>query len=84
VYSRLLPEIKNERDRVQRYVDVLDDKTREMERLTTTLRDAEDEKQRSRGSQEVLVIRLRASVSLWPKNCSFDAALFEWVAYTGD
>jgi len=62
-------------------MDMVDDKTREMERLTMTLRDAEE---RERERQQVLVTRLRASVSLCSTNCSFDAALFERVAYTGD
>ena len=80
--SRLLLEIENERDRGQRYMDKLDDKTREVERLTMALRDAEDEKQRERDRQQVLVARLRASVC--STNCGFGAALIDRVAYTGD
>jgi hypothetical protein len=43
-------------------MDKLDDKTREIERLTMALRDAEDERDRDRDRQQVLVARLRASV----------------------
>jgi len=76
--SRLLLEIENERDRVQQYMDKLDDKTREVERLTMVLHDAEDEKERERDRQQVLVARLRASVC--SINCGFDAALIGRVA----
>ena len=81
-YTRLSLEIENERDRVQQYMDKLDDKTREVERLTMALRDADDEKERERERQQVLVARLRASVC--STNCSFGAALIGRVAYTGD
>jgi len=74
-YSRLLLEINNERDRVQRYMDKLDNKIREIERLTMALRDAEDQKERERERQQVLVARLRASVC--STNCGFDAALID-------
>lgn len=60
--SRLQLEIENERDRAQQCMDKLDDKTREIERLTMALRDAEDERDRDRDRQQVLVARLRASV----------------------
>jgi len=80
--SRLLLEIENERDRVQQYMDKLDDKTREIEKLTLALRDAEDEKERERDRQQVLVARLRASVC--STNCGFGAALMDRVACTGD
>ena len=80
-YSRLSLEIESERDRVQQYMDKLDDKTREVERLTMALRDAEDEKDRDQDRQQVLVARLRASVC--STNCGFGAALIDWVAYTG-
>jgi len=79
--SRLLLEIENERDRGQQYMDKLDDKTREIERLTMALRDAEDEQERKRDRQQVLVARLRASVC--STNCGFCAALVDLVAYTG-
>ena len=80
--SRLLLEIENERDRVQQYMDKLDDKAREIERLTMALRDAEDEKEREQERQQVLVARLRASVC--PTNRGFGAALIDLVGYTGD
>jgi len=80
--SRLLLEIENERDRGQQYMDKLDDKTREIEKLTMALRDAEDEKERERDRQQVLVARLRASVC--STNCGFGAALMDRVACTGD
>jgi len=69
--SRLLLEIENERDRGQQYMDKLDDKTREIERLTMALRDAEDEqdRDRDRDRQLVLVARLRASV--WPRRGAY-------------
>ena len=62
-------------------MDNLDDKTREIEKLTMALRDAEDEKEREWERQLVLVARLRASVC--PTNCRFGAALIDRVAYTG-
>jgi len=80
--SRLLLEIENERDRVQQYMDKLDEKTWEIEKLTMALRDAEDEKDRDRDRQQVLVARLRASVC--STNCGFGAALIDRVACTGD
>lgn len=79
---RLQLEVENERDRVQRCMVKLDDKTREIERLTMVLRDAEDEKERERERQHVLVARLRASVS--STTCSFGEALIDRVAHTGD
>ena len=80
--SRLLLEIKNECDRVQQYMDKLDDKTREIEKLTMALRDAEDEKEQEWDRQQVLVARLRASVC--STSCSFGTALIDQVAYIGD
>jgi hypothetical protein len=44
------------------------------------LRDAEDEKERERDRQQVLVACLRASVC--SPNCGFGAALIDRVAYT--
>jgi len=55
--SRLLLGIENERNRGQKYMDKFDDKTREVERLTMALCDAEE-----RERQQVLVAHLRASV----------------------
>ena len=73
-YSRPLLEINNERDRVQRYMDQLDDEI-QIDRLTMALRDAEDQKERERERQQVLVARLRASVC--STNCGLDAALID-------
>jgi len=80
--SRLLLEIKNECDRVQQYMDKLDDKTWEIEKLTMALCDAEDEKEWERDRQQVLVARLQASVC--STSCGFGTALIDRVAYTGD
>jgi len=56
--SRLSLEIENERNQVQQYMDKLDDKTREVERLTMALRDAEDEKDRDQDRQQASARRL--------------------------
>jgi chromosome segregation ATPase len=86
VFEEMCPQLRleaeNERDRVEQYMVKLDDKTREIERLTMVLRDAEDEKERERERQHVLVARLRASVC--STTCSFGTALIDRVAYTGD
>jgi chromosome segregation ATPase len=60
--TRLSLQVENERDRVQQYMNKLDDKTLEIEKLTMALRDADDEKERERERQQVLIARLRASV----------------------
>jgi hypothetical protein len=60
--SMLQLEVETERERVQQYMDKLEDKSQEVEKLTMALRDANDEKEHERDLQQCLVARLRASV----------------------
>jgi hypothetical protein len=61
-YSRLLQEAEKERSQARQYADKLEDNTREIQRLTVALRNADDEAKREQERQHVLVSRLRASV----------------------
>lgn len=60
--SMLLLEVETERGRVRQYMDKLEDKSQEVEKLTMALRDADDEKECEREYQQCLIARLRASV----------------------
>ena len=62
--SRLGLEVERERDRAQQYLGVIEDKTREMDKLTVALRTADDEASQERERQHVIIARLRASVRL--------------------
>jgi predicted RNase H-like nuclease (RuvC/YqgF family) len=65
--SRLLLEVERERNRAQQYLAVIEDKTREIDKLTVALRTADDEASQEREQQQlqhVLIARLRASVRL--------------------
>lgn len=62
--SRLGLEVERERDRAQQYLGVIEDKTREIDKLTVALRTADDEASQERERQHVIIARLRASVRL--------------------
>jgi septal ring factor EnvC (AmiA/AmiB activator) len=60
--SGLLLEVEKERNRAQQYLAVVEDKTREIDKLIVALRTAQDEAEEERERQYVLIARLRASV----------------------
>ncbi len=60
--SGLLLEVEKERNRAQQYLAVVEDKTREIDKLIVALRNAQDEAEEEREQQHVLIARLRASV----------------------
>jgi hypothetical protein len=60
--SRLLLEAKEERSQARQYAERLENKTREIQKLTVALRNADDEAEQERERQRILVSRLRASV----------------------
>jgi cell division FtsZ-interacting protein ZapD len=62
--SNLLVEVDRERNRAQQYLAVIEDKTREIDKLAVALRTADDEASQERERQHVLIARLRASVRL--------------------
>jgi chromosome segregation ATPase len=64
--SVLLLEVETERDRARQYMDKLEDKSEEVEKLRMALRDANDEKEHERELQQCLVARFRASVCPTP------------------
>jgi chromosome segregation ATPase len=61
-HSRLQLEVEKERNQAQQYLAVIEDKTREIDRLTVALRTADDEASQEQERQHVLIARLRASV----------------------
>lgn len=69
--SALLLEVETERNRTQLYMNIVQDKTREVEELMAALRDDDDERRQERDQQDVLVARLRAAV-----RCQFYATVF--------
>jgi len=62
--SRLRLEVGRERDQAQQYLAVIEDQTREIDKLVVALRTADDEASQERERQHVLIARLRASVRL--------------------
>jgi hypothetical protein len=62
--SILRLEVEKERDRGQQYLAVIQDKTREIDKLMLARRTADDEASQERERQHVLIARLRASVCL--------------------
>jgi hypothetical protein len=60
--SRLGLEVERERDRAQQYLAVVEDRTREIDKLTVALHTADDEASQEREQQHVIIARLRASV----------------------
>jgi chromosome segregation ATPase len=60
--SRLQLEVERQRSQAQQYANRLEGKSREIERLTTALRNVDDDVKQERERQDVLIARLRASV----------------------
>jgi chromosome segregation ATPase len=60
--SRLDLEVEKERNQAQQYLGVIEDKTREIDKLTVALRTVDDEASQEQERQHVLIARLRASV----------------------
>jgi chromosome segregation ATPase len=60
--SRLEREVEKERNQTQQYLSVIEDQTRELDKLRVALRTVEDEASQERERQHVLIARLRASV----------------------
>ncbi|KAH9995439.1 hypothetical protein BJV74DRAFT_830097 [Russula compacta] len=58
--SRLLQEIETKRGQAQQYFNESEDKTREIDTLTTALRDADEKFEQEQESQNALIARLRA------------------------
>ncbi|KAH9995497.1 hypothetical protein BJV77DRAFT_222342 [Russula vinacea] len=59
--SRLQLEVERQRSQAQQYANRLEGKSREIERLTTALRNVDDDVKQERERQDVLIARLRAS-----------------------
>lgn len=62
--SRLALEVEKKHNQAQQYLAVIEDKTREIDKLTVALDTAGDEASQERKQQNVLIARLRASVRL--------------------
>jgi chromosome segregation ATPase len=60
--SGLQLEVEQQRSQAQVYADRLEDKSREIERLTEALRNVDDDVKQERERKDVLIARLRASV----------------------
>jgi len=62
--SRFEREAEKERNQTQQYLTVIEDQTRELDKLGVALRTANDEASQERERQNVLIARLRSSVRL--------------------
>jgi hypothetical protein len=73
--SRLEREAEKERNQTQQYLSVIEDQTRELDKLRVALRTVEDEASQERERQHVLIARLRASVRFYNRFCVFRVML---------
>lgn len=62
--SKLELAVEKKGNQIQQYLAVIEDKTREIDKLTVAIRTTDDEASRERERQHVQIARLRASVRL--------------------